>query len=405
MDVRRWLLPIGGIIGIVLVVIGLAFLADKNGAQNLLGSIFDLIGNPEAAAGVRNGTSDQLLAKLVLAAVALICGVGGIWLLYAGLSSLVGLTNPRTQERVIPWVFVIPAILLLTAFLVYPTIVTIFTSFTHNTTGELTLANWASLFKPDFLSVLANNAVSILVIDLIALAVGVALAWIYQRLTGEPLRRRWIFMPLIAVITYQLILQPGILVTGIGIILRNNVLWLVVGTGGAVVLGLFIAAMFDRVRREALAKTFVFLPLAISLIGASVIWRFVYTWRPPGQPQYGMLNAIWTTLGGQPIDWIHVPPINTFLLIIIFIWLQTGFAMVVLSAAIKGVSTEVLEAARLDGASERQIFFRRDRADHQGLDHRRRHDDRDRGPEDLRHRLRDDRRPVRHGRGRQPDVP
>jgi alpha-glucoside transport system permease protein len=196
------------------------------------------------------------------------------------------------------------------------------------------------------------------VVDLVALAVGVAIAWIYGRLTREPLKRRWIFVPLIAVIVYQIILDPGLFVPAIGITLRNNLLWLLVGTGGAVALGLFIAAMFDRVRREALAKTFVFLPLAISLIGASVIWRFVYTWRPPGQPQYGMLNAVWTTLGGQPVDWIHVPPINTFLLIIIFIWLQTGFAMVVLSAAIKGVSTEILEAARLDGATERQIFFR-----------------------------------------------
>src|SRR3954470_6622675 len=141
-------------------------------------------------------------------------------------------------------------------------------------------------------------------------------------------------------------------------ILRNNLIWLVVATGGSVLLGLIIAGLFDRVRREALAKTFIFLPLAISLVGASVIWRFVYTWRPPGTPQYGLLNAVWTTLGGQPVDWIHTAPINTYLLIIIFIWLQTGFAMVVLSAAIKGVSTEVLEAARLDGANERQIFFR-----------------------------------------------
>ena len=118
--------------------------------------------------------------------------------------------------------------------------------------------------------------------------------------------------------------------------------------------------MFDRVRLEALAKTFVFLPLAISLVGASLIWRFIYTWRPEGQPQYGLLNAVWTSLGGHPVDWIHTPDlhINTFLLIIIFIWLQTGFAMVILSAAIKGVSVEVLEAARLDGANERQIFFR-----------------------------------------------
>ncbi len=290
---RRLLLPVGGVIGIALVVVGLIFLADQHGAQNLLGSIYDLIGNHAAADGVRNGTSDQVPAKLLLAVVALVAGVGGIWLLYAGLAALVGLFKPKTQEKFIPWVFIIPAMLLLFAFLVYPTIVTVITSFTDNTTGALTLANWQSLAAPDTVATI-----------------------------------------------------------------RNNIIWLIVGTGGSVVLGLLIAAMFDRVRREALAKTFIFLPLAISLVGASVIWRFVYTWRPASEPQYGLLNAVWTGLGGQPVDWIHTPPINTYLLIIIFIWLQTGFAMVILSAAIKGVSTEVLEAARLDGANERQIFFR-----------------------------------------------
>jgi alpha-glucoside transport system permease protein len=140
-------------------------------------------------------------------------------------------------------------------------------------------------------------------------------------------------------------------------IFKNNLIWLVVGTAGSVGLGLLIAGLVDRVRREALAKTFIFLPLAISLIGASVIWRFVYAWQPGGENQYGLLNAIWTGIGFDPVPWVTTQPINTYLLILIFVWLQTGFAMVVLSAAIKGVSVEILEAARLDGASERQIFF------------------------------------------------
>ena len=161
-------------------------------------------------------------------------------------------------------------------------------------------------------------------------------------------------------------------------ILRNNVIWLVVGTAGSVLLGLVIAGLFDRVRREALAKTFVFLPLAISLVGASVIWRFVYAWQPAGQPQIGLLNAIVVGFGGEPIPWLTTSPINIFCEIVILVWLQTGFAMVVLSAAIKGVSGEVLEAARLDGATERQLFFRRDRADDQRLDHH--------GLDDHRHR-------------------
>jgi len=141
-------------------------------------------------------------------------------------------------------------------------------------------------------------------------------------------------------------------------ILRNNLIWLVVGTGGSVVLGLVFAGLFDRVRRESLAKTIVFLPLAISLVGASVIWQFVYAWQPEGQPQIGLLNAIVVGFGGEPIPWLTSNPLNIFCEIVILVWLQTGFAMVVFSAAIKGVSGEVLEAARLDGANERQLFVR-----------------------------------------------
>lgn len=137
---------------------------------------------------------------------------------------------------------------------------------------------------------------------------------------------------------------------------RNNVIWLVLGTGGSVLIGLFFATLVDRVKREALAKTFIFLPLAISMVGASVIWRFMYAWRPPGQEQIGLLNAGLTGLGGEPVPWLQTPPINTFALITIMIWLQTGFAMVVLSAALKGVPLELLEAARIDGANERQVF-------------------------------------------------
>jgi alpha-glucoside transport system permease protein len=112
------------------------------------------------------------------------------------------------------------------------------------------------------------------------------------------------------------------------------------------------------VKREALAKTFVFLPLAISMVGASVIWRFVYAWRPEGQEQIGVLNAVVTGFGGEPRPWLQTVPINTLALIVIMIWLQTGFAMVVLSAALKGVPVELIEAARIDGANERQVFFR-----------------------------------------------
>jgi alpha-glucoside transport system permease protein len=139
---------------------------------------------------------------------------------------------------------------------------------------------------------------------------------------------------------------------------RNNIVWLVLGTGGSVVIGLLVATLVDRVKREALAKTFVFLPLAISMVGASVIWRFVYAWQPEGEAQIGSVNAAWTALGNEPVPWLQVPPLNTLALIVIMIWLQTGFAMVVLSAALKGVPSEVIEAARMDGAGEGSVFFR-----------------------------------------------
>lgn len=142
------------------------------------------------------------------------------------------------------------------------------------------------------------------------------------------------------------------------IAIRNNALWLIIGTTGSVVIGLLFAVLADRVRREAFAKTFVFMPLAISMVGASVIWRFVYAWRPEGQPQIGLQNAIYTSLGNEPVAWLQVPPGNTLFLIVIMIWLQTGFAMVILSAALKGVPSEIIEAGRIDGASEPQLFFR-----------------------------------------------
>ncbi len=139
---------------------------------------------------------------------------------------------------------------------------------------------------------------------------------------------------------------------------RNNILWLIFGTGFSVSLGLLIAVLVDRIKREALAKSFIFLPLAISFVGASVIWKFVYAWQPAGRPQIGILNAVVTAFGAEPIPWLINAPLNTFALILIMIWLQTGFAMVVLSAALKGVPSELLEAARIDGANEIAIFFK-----------------------------------------------
>jgi alpha-glucoside transport system permease protein len=132
----------------------------------------------------------------------------------------------------------------------------------------------------------------------------------------------------------------------------NNLLWLVFLTLGAVGIGLLVAVLVDRVRYEAFAKTIVFLPMAISFVAAGVIWRFMYDFRP----ESGTLNAIVTGLGSDPIGWLSESPLNTFALIIVGVWMQVGFAMVILSAGLKSISNDLLEAARVDGATEWQTF-------------------------------------------------
>ena len=140
--------------------------------------------------------------------------------------------------------------------------------------------------------------------------------------------------------------------------LKNNILWLVFFTAFVVILGLFISILFDRIKYEALAKTAVFLPLPISAVAASVIWRFMYDFDPPGRPQTGTLNAVITSVGFDPIAWLVNATTNNGALIFIGVWTSTGFAMVIISAALKGINTELIEAARVDGATEGQIVRR-----------------------------------------------
>ncbi len=153
--------------------------------------------------------------------------------------------------------------------------------------------------------------------------------------------------------------------------LLNNVLWLVFFTVLAVGLGLIFAVLTGRVRYEALAKAAIFIPMTISFVAAAVIWRFMYAFRPEGFTQIGLVNAAGTNFGLEPIAWLVEHPLpyisqllpmplhtNNFALVAVGVWMWTGFAMVVLSAGLKGISTEVLEAARVDGASEWQIFWR-----------------------------------------------
>ena len=137
----------------------------------------------------------------------------------------------------------------------------------------------------------------------------------------------------------------------------NTVVWVLIVPVISTIAGLAYAVFIDKSRGEKYFKVLVFMPMAISLVGASIIWRFVYTARPADQEQIGLLNAIMVAFGAQPVDFLAVAPWNTLFLIVILIWVQTGFAMVVLSAAIKGVPAEQLEAAELDGTNAWQQFI------------------------------------------------
>jgi len=139
--------------------------------------------------------------------------------------------------------------------------------------------------------------------------------------------------------------------------LRNNASWLLLMVPGTVLAGLFFAVLADRVRYEALAKSIIFMPMAISFIGAGIIWRFVFALESGGGQQIGILNAIIVGLGGQPVAWLSTPAINNYALMVVGVWLWSGFCMTILSAAIKAVPTEILEAARVDGANEWDVFI------------------------------------------------
>jgi alpha-glucoside transport system permease protein len=142
------------------------------------------------------------------------------------------------------------------------------------------------------------------------------------------------------------------------IVLRNTFIWVVLTPFVATGIGLLYAILVDKARMEAFAKALIFLPMAISFVGASIIWKFVYEYRPdqPGVNQIGLLNQIIVWLGGTPQQWLVNSPLNTLLLILVMIWIQAGFAMTVLSAAIKAIPEDVIEAARLDGVTALGMF-------------------------------------------------
>lgn len=202
----------------------------------------------------------------------------------------------RWQKPWVPWLYLAPALFILAAYLVYPTIETLRLSF-YDARGTTFVG-------------LENYR------------------WVF---TAQPMR----------------------------IAFRNNLLWIGVFTSVTVSLGLVLAVMADRVSYEPLVKTAVFMPMAISFAGAGVIWLFMYAYRPPQAPQIGLLNAILVNgFHTKPVAWLTNRDINNFALIAVGIWIWTGFCMVILSAAYKGIPRELLEAARVDGANEWQIFWR-----------------------------------------------
>lgn len=139
--------------------------------------------------------------------------------------------------------------------------------------------------------------------------------------------------------------------------LVNNLMWLVLVPAAATALGLAAARLTEGLRWRTLARTILFLPMAISFAGAGVIWKFIYDYRGADQAQVGLLNALWSAMGGAPVAWLTLPVWNSLLLMAVLVWMQAGFAMVILSAALRSVPPETVEAAILDGASPWQVFF------------------------------------------------
>jgi alpha-glucoside transport system permease protein len=231
-------------------------------------------------------------------AVIVVLGVPAVLIGYIWLTERVlGLLGQRARPRLRPWLWLAPALAFLIVFLVYPSIGSLIRSF-QNAAGTkfVGLDNYAWFFNDDA--------------TLIAL--------------------------------------------------KNSLIWLVVLTGLTVGLGLLIAVLVDRVRYETVAKSVIFVPLAISMVAASVIWTFMYDYQVPPNPQVGTLNAALGSVGIAPIAWVQISDfsLNSILLVIVMAWMWTGFCMVILSAALKGINPELLEAARVDGATEGQVFRR-----------------------------------------------
>src|SRR6266508_2762577 len=258
--------------------------------------------------------------KWIIALIAIVWGVGGVAILYYLFNRLVDSLSLEWTAPLQPFVFVGPAIAMLIWFLALPALRTF------------------------YISLFGRNGPPALPITMLFTSPNEYLTAVAAQFTG--------LSNYVAVFTDRLMLGA----------LRNNILfWIGIATPLTVIAGLLVAVLADRSNFERAAKSLIFMPMAISFVGASVIWNFIYEVSPPGSPQIGLLNAIVAAFGGQPHGWTNytaIAPWNNLFLVIIVVWLQTGYAMVLFSAAIKGIPEEIIEAARVDGATEIQVFFR-----------------------------------------------
>lgn len=240
---------------------------------------------------------DEDANRAIVVLVAIVVGVGGVFFLFWGMNRAIEILPVRFRESVRPYIFVGPALVILALFLAYPVVNTI-------------LISLKDRFSEEFVGL--DN--------------------------------------------YKFVFTDTDMLKAI----RNTVGWIIIVPTVAVSIGLAFATLADRLRRgEAVAKSLIFLPMAISFAGASVTFRLLYDYRPEGLgSNIGLLNGIMIGLGQNPIPWLTQQPWNNLLLMVIMVWMQTGFAMVVLSASIKSIPDEIIEAARIDGASEMQVFRR-----------------------------------------------
>ncbi|MEZ5098045.1 MAG: sugar ABC transporter permease [Nocardioides sp.] len=239
----------------------------------------------------------QLLTALMWVVIGIAAGLALFWLL----NKFAEILPSPWEGRLKPYLYIFPAYFAITLYLIYPSVLTVINSFKNAASNQwVGMKNFGDLFS-------ASNF------------------------------RDTLF---------------------------NTLLWMIFVPAVTVGLGLAVAVLADRLsaRGEKLTKTIIFLPMAISMVGAATVWRFVYAYRAGvgEQKQIGLLNSIVTTLGFDPVPWLEKSTLhmNSFALMVILLWAQIGFSMVLLSAAVKGVPVDTLEAARIDGANERQIFAR-----------------------------------------------